>query len=226
MGVARGRSARVRAAAPGRRAGHAGCVRGSVAHAAGQRGAARGAGRARSNAGAHPRSRRARLPATSTGTGRKRPRRCTCARRRSGREARRGAAVPRSAPSFRRTSASPTRLWGRWCEKRRSQIPGATMLRRCTGRVQFFFQIKVFRHLDRARPYPGGPKNDQNPFSSRDTYLARYLETQKPPFVSSTRACCVVGVECLRCVRDVVHLACFRGGGGFCPHSRRVFCVV
>ena len=54
----------------------------------------------------------------------------------------------------------------------------------------------------------------------------RYLETQKPPFVLPTRACYVVGVECFRCVRDVVHLACFRGGGGFCPRSRRVFCVV
>ena len=28
------------------------------------------------------------------------------------------------------------------------------------------------------------------------------------------------------CVRLLVHLACFRGGGGLCPHSWRVFCVV
>ena len=54
----------------------------------------------------------------------------------------------------------------------------------------------------------------------------RYLEMQKPPFVSPTRACCVVGVECFRCVRLLVHLACFCRGGGFCPRSRRVFCVV
>ena len=66
----------------------------------------------------------------------------------------------------------------------------------------------------------------QNPFSRRDTYLARYLETQKPPVVSPTRACCVVGVECFRCERLLVHLACFRGVGGFCPRSQRVFCVV
>ena len=83
-GVARRRLARVRAAAPGRCAGHAGRVRGGVARATGQRGAARGAGRARSNAGAHPRRRRARLSATKTGTGKTRPRRCVCARRRSG----------------------------------------------------------------------------------------------------------------------------------------------
>ena len=54
------------------------------------------------------------------------------------------------------------------------------------------------------------------------TYLTRYLETKKPPFVSPMRACCVVGVECFRYVRLLVHLACFRGGGGFCPRSRRV----
>ena len=131
-GVTCGRSARDRAAEPGRCAGRAGRVRGGVACAAGQRGAAWAAGRARSNAGDHPRRRRARLPATSTGTGRRRPRRCACARRRSGRGVRRSAASPPSAASFRRTLASPTRLWGRRCEKRRSQIPGATMLRRCT----------------------------------------------------------------------------------------------
>ena len=66
-GVASGRSARVRAAARGRCAGHAGRVRGGVARAAGQRRAARAAGRAHSNAGAHPRRRRAHLPAKSTG---------------------------------------------------------------------------------------------------------------------------------------------------------------
>ena len=102
---------------------------------------------------------------------------------------------------------------------------------RCPRLGFFFSRSSKTGHINYttqkgARPYPGGPKNIQNPFSRRDTYLARYLDTQKPPFVSPTRACCVVGVECFRCVRLLVHLACFRRVGGFCPRSRRVFCVV